>query len=286
MTESKTAESLQYDSNPLTLSFEALGRFFKFNIGWAIVIISFAFFGFVGQIGQSFMNMNTGEETSSYQEERKELFADFEAPDQTLDTVAIIAIVVGVLLVISVFVVIGSAIGVYVQGMFAYVALASENSKSVGFSEAFQEVSKRFWRLFGSQLLASLKIFAWSLLFIIPGIIASLRYSMLSYVILSSDPSTKGVRLAHKQTKELVKKRLFEVFGVTFVGGLIPVIGSLVTLSGKAALHNQLRSFNEAGKAKPPIHWLNYLCLVFIAAFVFLIALIIGVIVYLAIKNS
>jgi len=286
MTEVKTTELSAYDSNPFTLSFEALGRFFKFNVGWAIVIISLAFFGFLGQIGQSVVDMNNREETSSYQNESEELFADFKTPDESFETAAIIAIVVGVIVVTSIFVIIGSAIGVYVQGMFSYVALASEKNKSVGFSEAFQEVAKRFWRLFGSQLLASLKIFAWSLLFIIPGIIAALRYSMLPFVIMSSDSSTKGIGLAHKQTKELVNKRLFEVFGVAFVGGVIPVIGSLVSLSGKAALHNQLYAYNQANQVKPPIHWLNYLGLVLAAVFVILMILIIGLIVFIAIQNS
>lgn len=283
MEETKKAQ-IAYNSNPFTLSFDALGRFFKHNVAWAIVIISFAIFGFLGQVGQGIANIGAGSESdSSYESfEADTTLPDTGSPSEALETTAILAIVgiVGIFVIVGM--IVGTVIGVYLQGMFSYVALQSEKEKSVSFSEAFQAVTQRFWRLFGAQLLATVKIIGWSFLFIVPGIIAAIRYSMLPFVIMSSDAAEKGVGVAHDKTKTLVHKRLFEVFGVGFVGGLIPVIGGLLDLSGKAALHNQLKAYNDAGQAKPPIHFLNYLGLILIGVFALMVVLLAGVIIALA----
>ena len=49
--------------------------------------------------------------------------------------------------------------------------------------------------IFGSafvlNLLIALKVFAWSLLFVIPGIIAAYRYSMATYIMAENRPSRR-----------------------------------------------------------------------------------------------
>lgn len=51
-----------------------------------------------------------------------------------------------------------------------------------------------FWKAFGLRLLTTLLIFLWSMLFVIPGIVASYRYSMASYIM--AEHPQMGIREA------------------------------------------------------------------------------------------
>lgn len=274
MSKSNQVKEIRYDSNPFTLAFGAFGRFFNSNTSWAVVILVLSTIGFIFQsIGNVFNpttenNTSTGVEASS-------------SPD-----IAVIAAVAILIIGISFFVVvIGTAIQAFIQGIFTYVALKSEEGKSVSFVEAFEAVSKRFWRLYLAHLLAVVKIIGWTLLFIVPGIIAALRYSMLTYQIMAESDKEKGVIDSHTKTIALSKGRLMEVFGVSIVGALIPVVGPLLDISGKAALFNQLNYYNQKNLQKPGIHWLNYLCLGLLALFILVIFIIAFVAVILSIVD-
>lgn len=242
-----------YNSNPFTLAFDAIGRFFNTNLNWAIAIIVLGFFGLITQLGQSFIDKPTSTQTTtdtpSY-------------PFSNIDTAQIVTIVAIVAAVIIVVLIIASVIDTFVKGMFAYTALQSEEGRSVAFSEAFHEVTARFGRLFFATLLANLKIFGWMLLFIVPGIIAVFRYTLLPYQIMGDSKEVKSVKDSHDATKLLVKGRLMEVFGISFVSGLIPIVGPLLAITGNAALYRQLKYSHDYGTAKPQIHFLNYIGLI------------------------
>ena len=84
-------------------------------------------------------------------------------------------------------------------------------------------------------LLQAVFVFLWMLLFIIPGIIAALRYSMTNY-ILAENPEM-GAMEAIDHSKELMdgNKWRFFCLGFSFIGwhilaGCVPVIGGLVLL--------------------------------------------------------
>ena len=84
-------------------------------------------------------------------------------------------------------------------------------------------------------LLQAVFVFLWMLLFIIPGIIAALRYSMTNY-ILAENPEM-GAMEAIDRSKELMdgNKWRFFCLGFSFIGwhilaGCVPVIGGLVLL--------------------------------------------------------
>lgn len=255
----------EYNSNPFTLSFDALSKFFNHNMTWAIVMIVFGIVGFLFQMVSNVASLTSSESSTG---------TTSAASNPSLDPAVIAAIVILVLVFVLIAVVIGTVVQVYYNGMFTYVALRSEEGKSATFSEAFEAVTKRFWRLFGAQLLAALKILGWTLLLIVPGIIAGLRYSMLPYVIMNESEKEKGIGDSHDKTKALSKGRLIEVFGISTVAALIPVIGTIAGLSGKAALFNQFDYYNQHNLEKPKKHWLNYLGLVLLALLFLFIGLI------------
>lgn len=81
-----------------------------------------------------------------------------------------------------------------------------------------------FWKAFGLRLLMGLFVFLWTLLFIIPGIIASYRYAMAPY-IMAENPDI-GILEAINRSKQLMdgnKWRLFCLI-LSFIGwGILAV---------------------------------------------------------------
>ena len=97
---------------------------------------------------------------------------------------------------------------------------------------------EKFGKALGLFLFQSLFIFLWTLLFIIPGIIASFRYSQ-AFFILADDPS-KGIRQCMNESKAMMKgnKAKYFLLNLSFIGwalltaipaGIIQSIGTTVT---------------------------------------------------------
>lgn len=270
-----------YNSNPFTLSFDALGRLFKTNVGWAIALIAVGFIAFLGNAASSVIDLvNLQQDTTPTSSTSFESsLSNTELSTGSDIDAGVVLLIVGVVLVFVVIaVIIGAIISTFLTGMFTYVMNQSEQGKSVSLSEAFNAVLKRFWRLLWATLLAHLKIFGWTLLFIVPGIIAALRYSLLPYLIMNEPEEEKGVTDAHDKVKSVVKGRLWEVFGVGTVATLIPIVGETIGIAGRSALYRQLQYSQDHKIERPKIHWLNYLGAILLGLLLFLAALIIVVI--------
>lgn len=255
-----------YDSNPFTLAFDALGRLFKTNVGWAIVLIAVGFIGFLFQLISTIIDVATSPES-----ERPEYLSETISTGQTPETWVIVAIIAGILAAVAIFMVISALIQTALIGMFTYVTIQSEQGKSVSFSESFNAMTKRFWRLFWAKLLADLKILGWTLLLIVPGIIAALRYSLLPYLIMNESETEKGVVDAHDKVKSVVKGRLWEVFGVGTVAAIIPFVGSTLGIVGRGALYRQLQYHHDKKLERPKVHWLNYLGAILLSVLFFML---------------
>lgn len=80
---------------------------------------------------------------------------------------------------------------------------------------------ENFGKALGLFLIYMLKIFAWSLLLIVPGIIAAIRYSQC-FFILADDPS-KGVMQCIEESKFHMfgNKGRYFYLGLTFIGWMI-----------------------------------------------------------------
>lgn len=100
---------------------------------------------------------------------------------------------------------------------------------------------EKFGKALGLFLFQTLFIFLWSLLFIVPGIIASIRYSQ-AFFILADDP-TKGIRQCMNESKAMMKgnKAKYFCLGLSFIGwcilsslpaGIIQSIGDTASSNG------------------------------------------------------
>lgn len=109
--------------------------------------------------------------------------------------------------------------GPMVLGITIYF-LASFRGHDVGSKDVFLGF-ERFGKALGLMLYQALFIFLWSLLFIIPGIIASFRYSQ-SFYVLADDPS-KSIRECVDESKFMMKgnKGKYFLLCLSFIGWMI-----------------------------------------------------------------
>ncbi len=283
-------KSSSYLSNPFSLSFEKLGLFFEKNRGWAVsllVISAISFFlSYIpsdtpSNSDTSFEEYLTSQEASSTddrkqveQETQTEIEKSFGAITKDQSTLTFFVTMFSLMAIVTiVFVLLIFAISTYIRGVLAYVALENDAGRHATLSASIEATSQRFWRLFQAELLAQLKIFGWTLLLIIPGIIAAFRYALLPYVIMDESAKQKGITSSHDRIKTLVAGRKREVFGVWTVANILPVIGILNGLIGESRLYRQLQISHDQNIQKPPIHWLNYLGIILAIFFFALIAL-------------
>ena len=95
---------------------------------------------------------------------------------------------------------------------------------------------EKFGKALGLLLYIGLFTFLWSLLFIIPGIIASIRYSQAFY-ILADDP-TKGIKQCVEESKSMMRGNKAKYFWLTlsFIGWLLLacIPGSIVAGIGNS----------------------------------------------------
>lgn len=98
--------------------------------------------------------------------------------------------------------------------------LAVFRRQQVGVADIFLGF-ENFGKALGLLLFQTLFIFLWTLLFIIPGIIASIRYSQ-AFFILADDP-TKGIRQCMNESKMMMKgnKAKYFCLELSFIGWML-----------------------------------------------------------------
>lgn len=93
-----------------------------------------------------------------------------------------------------------------------------------GTNPQFKDLFSRFdifWKAFGLRLAIVIFTILWSILLVIPGIIAAFSYSMAFY-IMEEDPSM-GIMDAIRESKEMMRGNKFRLFclGFSFIGWLL-----------------------------------------------------------------
>lgn len=122
----------------------------------------------------------------------------------------------------------GSVISLLIAGPFALGAATFSLSISRGQEARLEQIFQgfnRFTTALGAYLLMVVFVLLWTLLLIIPGIIAALSYSMTFY-ILSDEPSA-GAEDALKKSKKMMdgyKLKLFYLCFRFFLLGLLCIL--------------------------------------------------------------
>lgn len=167
--------------------------------------------------------------------------------------VAIIAVFGGIFLV---FTLVSFVVSAIFNGLRDVAAAAIAKQQSVSFGEAFTILFSRFGGYLWLQALITIKVLLWSLLFVIPGIIMAVRYSLAGTAFFARDMKANEA-LAHSTsiTKGawLTTVASYGLLNLITLG----VISVLVETGARGTLFRQFDAYQTAGIRKPSPHGLT-----------------------------
>jgi uncharacterized membrane protein len=181
-----------------------------------------------------------------------------------LPPAAIVAIIIaGLIVLVAAFLV-----AVIVNGMSSYTAAELSKGRNVTISSAFRAVLSEFGSFIALQLLIGVKVFLWSLLLIIPGIIMAVRYSLASVAFFDSDKKLRG-NAAIKDSLALTKDAWITTFSAhtlfnVITGGAVQL---LVGTGAQAILYRQYEAVRDSNETKPhphPLAWATFAAILLI----------------------
>lgn len=168
-------------------------------------------------------------------------------------------------------------------GVSSYASLQLAKGKKVTISEAFRVAFDNLWPFLWLQVIILVKTVLWTLLFIVPGIIMTFRYSLANTAFFDERKKLRG-NAAVKESLKLTKGAWLTTFSsnVLFNVLTLGVLSPLVTTAVNAMLYRQ---FDAVGtKKKPDAHWLSWVTLalpfvILFFAFVFAVTFVAGIVI-------
>jgi hypothetical protein len=260
-----------YQNNPFMVAINGLNLLFKLAMSVAIFAIVLSAILLFGNSASSVTDLSDlGKDRSTLQREDEQAERQIEEfmhhiaaqPPEVYLTVGAI-----VLVVIFGFIVIATLI----TGVLDYTSSQLAKNKPVTINEAALAVMNRFFPYLWLQILVGLKIIGWTLLFIIPGIIMSVRYVLSGTVFFSEK---LGANAATKRSSQLVKGTWLTTFASHALFSLITfgMIDLLLRPGTNAVLYHQ---YSVVKDKKPAAHWLSWLTLLLPIFLFFLFVLLI-----------
>ena len=166
-----------------------------------------------------------------------------------------IALYAGVVLVISLSLFI---MMVMVHGIQSYTAVMLSKGNSVTVREAFDATLAQFGSYIILMLWMYIKIALWSMLFIIPGVVAYYRYSFAGLLFFENKKYRGNAAL--EESTRLTKKGLLTLFASQYVPYLL-TLGYGGNLSATGSLTTLYATYTDIAKKKlamPRAHLLSY----------------------------
>ena len=273
--QTSTKPASKYENNPFFVAVNGLELLFKKAQAIGIIFAVIAVLSAFSSLPTAFIPADEPAMTPQQSAQADKEFADGIASVPVGVWVLIAAVIVTVLLV-------AIAFGTVVGGVTDYTAAQLSHNKDVGFSEALRAVFSNFWGYLWVNFIVTIKVFLWTLLFIIPGVIMSIRYSLAGVAYF--DKKLKG-NAAVKESARLTKDGWLTTFASNSLFNLITfsLIAPLLVPGTRAVLYQQFRDYDAAGLAKPKAHVLSWLTLIIpIVLVVITILLVIAIVALIA----
>jgi uncharacterized membrane protein len=164
-----------------------------------------------------------------------------------------------VIFVIALFILVVSTM---LHGISSYTVVRLAKGNKASLPEAFNAVLGRFGRYFLLYLWMNVKIALWSLLFIVPGIIAFYRYSFAGPLFFDDEKHLEG-EAALKESTRLTHGGLLTLFASQFLFNLVTLfyIDKLITPASLAVLYGEYTALDARNVSKPKAHILSWLAL-------------------------
>jgi hypothetical protein len=165
--------------------------------------------------------------------------------------------VVGGLIVLAILLIV-IVISIICKGLLDYTSARLARGETTTINEAFRAVFANFWGYTWVQVIAGVKTFLWTLLFIIPGIIMSVRYSLAGVAYF--DKKLRGNE-SIKHSLVLTKNAWLTTYASQNLLNLLTLgfIQPLLVPGTNAVLYRQLETVKEN---KPKAHIVSWLTLI------------------------
>ena len=197
---------------------------------WGVAILAFLVATLLGGtsafIASFSFNFNVEFETSSAPDAEADTSIDLvellENANVPEGTIGIIVATVALVVLIAVICVMIYSVARFIIGSIVNVGYSRFNINVIDANETkFVQIFsffKQWWRAVLANFLRQLFIFLWSLLFVVPGIIASCKYSLVPYILAENpDMSPKDAISISKELMDGNKCRLF-CLNFSFIG--------------------------------------------------------------------
>ena len=165
----------------------------------------------------NFSSTNSDVSTADYEaaQAQAQKIMDFLTSDQFIQN--ILPWLLGMGAVMLIWLLVNLIVGGAVTLGYAQFNLNLVDDRDPHFSDIFSHIH-RLWEGFCMQFFQEMMVFLWSLLFVIPGIIASYRYSMTPYIL--AENTELSVMEAITESKKMMRGNKFRLFclELSFIG--------------------------------------------------------------------
>lgn len=260
--------STKYENNPFFIAANGLTLLFDLARGVLIFLFILALINMVTGIKTPDFSKESDRNSSTQQ--MAQLTSGWLPSDWALAIGAAGIVLFAVVMITALF-----------NGVSAYTSYQLSKGERVELGEAFHIAFERLWSFLWLQVIISVKLFLWTLLFVIPGIYMSFRYSLASVAFFDEKKNFRG-NAAVAESLRLTKGAWL----TTYASNMLVIALSffkyngIVSTSVNAILYRQ---FSQLGsKKKPAAHWLSWLTLaapvvIITLALIFIIALGVGI---------
>lgn len=254
-----------YENNPFFVATNGLDLLFKRAQSVGIALAILAALSFLSSVPSLFTNSSgdtSTTQTASQQQAEAQKFADAIAAIPL--EVWLIAGSIGLLILLIVI-----TVGIVIRGVADFTSAQLANGKDVTLSEAFRSVFSNFWGYTWVMVVVGVKVFLWTLLFIIPGFVMAYRYSLSGVAFFEN--KLRG-NAATKHSAALTKGAWLTTYASQNLLNLL-TFGAIAYLLAPGTNGVLYRQLTDAGKVKPKAHVLSWLTL--IIPFVLLVLIIV-----------
>lgn len=236
----------KYENNPFLLALNGIQALFALAKPVAIFFLILSALNVVSGV------IDTGSPSDSATSERET--DEFIKTVQSFSTETWITIgVVVVVVFIGLFV-----IGAIINGIADYTASRLAKGKKSGLKEAFSATIKRLGGYLWLKIVVAVKTFLWSLLFVVPGIVMTYRYSLAGVAFFAEDLKANE---SVKRSLVLTKGAWLTTFASQTLFNLI-TLGFIAPLLMPGTLALLYRQFAAQPDKKPAAHILSWLTLI------------------------
>ncbi len=248
-----------YENNPFFVASNGITLLFNLARGVAILLVVVSVLGL-------FSNSWSPDESDGAWMNLMRLMGGWSVTDWILAIGSVSVILLAIMMVSALF-----------GGVSAYTSARLAHNKKVELRVAFQEAFEHLWSYLWLEIIISFKVFLWMLLFIIPGIIMAVRYSLASVAFFDEKKQLRGTA-AIRESLRLTRGAWITTYASTTLFNILTLgaMNSAITTAANAVLYKQFEKIGD-GK-KPDAHWLSWVTLLLPAvALVLLLLLVVGI---------